>query len=58
MLSDAGFTLVLTDTNSDTETERAQVSSMRAHGVDGFIVATAMWDDPLLEGLADDDYAW
>jgi len=53
VLSEAGFTLVLTDTNNDPATERAQVASMRAHGVDGFIVATARWDDPLLDELAE-----
>jgi LacI family transcriptional regulator len=53
VLSQAGFTLVLTDTNNDPGTERTQMASMRAHGVDGFIIATARWDDPALEELAD-----
>jgi LacI family transcriptional regulator len=52
VLSGAGFTLVLTDTNNDVDLERGQVASMRAHGVDGFIIATARWDDPLLDELA------
>jgi LacI family transcriptional regulator len=52
VLSRAGFTLVLTDTNNDLEVERTQVASMRAHGVDGFIVATARWKDPLLDELS------
>jgi LacI family transcriptional regulator len=52
VLSEAGFTLVLTDTNNDSATERAQVTAMRGRGVDGFIVATARWQDPVLEELA------
>jgi LacI family transcriptional regulator len=52
VLSGAGFTLVLTDTNNDPDTERSQVASMRAHGVDGFIIATARWHDTLLDELA------
>lgn len=52
VLSRARFTLVLTDTNNDLEVERVQVASMRAHGVDGFIIATARWDDALLVELA------
>ncbi|UQX88457.1 LacI family transcriptional regulator [Jatrophihabitans telluris] len=51
VLSGAGFTLVLTDTNNDLEMERGQVASMRAHGVDGFIVATARWQDPVVDEL-------
>ena len=52
VLSEAGFTLVLTDTNNDPATERAQVNAMRGRGVDGFIVATARWHDPVLDDLA------
>ena len=52
VLTDAGFTLVLTDTNNAAELERSQISSMRAHGVDGFIIATARWNDALLDDLA------
>jgi LacI family transcriptional regulator len=55
VLSQAGFTLVLTDTNNDATVERTQVASMRAHGVDGFIVATARWHDPVLDELAASD---
>ncbi len=55
VLSGAGFTLVLTDTNNDLDLERGQVASMRAHGVDGFIIATARWQDPLLDELAEAD---
>jgi LacI family transcriptional regulator len=53
VLADAGYTLVLTDTNNDPKTERAQVSAMRARGVDGFIIATARWQDPVLDQLAE-----
>jgi LacI family transcriptional regulator len=53
LLSAAGFTLVLTDTSNDPVTERAQVSTMRARGVDGFIVATARWNDPVVRELAE-----
>jgi LacI family transcriptional regulator len=52
VLSGAGFTLVLTDTNNDPDTERTQVAAMRARGVDGFIVGTARWIDPAVEELA------
>lgn len=51
VLAEAGYTLVLTDTNNDADTERSQVSAMRARGVDGFIVATARWQDPVVDEL-------
>ena len=53
MLSAAGYTLVLTDTDNDSDTERRQVEQLRARGTDGFIIATALWKDPLLEEIAD-----
>jgi LacI family transcriptional regulator len=52
VLSRAGYTLVLTDTDNDSATERRQVEQLRARGTDGFIVATARWDDPLLDEMA------
>jgi LacI family transcriptional regulator len=52
VLSRAGYTLILTDTDNDAATERRHVQSMRARGVDGFIVATARWHDDLLDELA------
>jgi LacI family transcriptional regulator len=55
VLSLAGYTLVLTDTDNDSDTERRQVEQLRARGTDGFIIATARWLDPLLEEIADDD---
>src|SRR5215475_52528 len=53
VLSKAGYTLVLTDTDNDAAAERRQVEQLRARGVDGFIIATARWDDPLLDEVAD-----
>jgi LacI family transcriptional regulator len=53
VLSAAGYTLVLTDTDNDSGTERRQVEQLRGRGTDGFIIATARWHDPLLEELAD-----
>ena len=53
MLSAGGYTLVLTDTDNDPDTERRQVEQLRARGTDGFIIATALWNDPLLEEIAD-----
>src|SRR5690349_15322310 len=52
VLSRAGYTLVLTDTDNDAATERRQVEQLRARGADGFIIATARWEDPLLGALA------
>jgi LacI family transcriptional regulator len=54
VLSGAGYTLVLTDTDNDAAAERRQVEQLRARGVDGFIIATARWDDPLLAEVAAD----
>jgi LacI family transcriptional regulator len=56
VLTEAGFTLVLTDTNNAAEVERSQIASMRAHGVDGFIMATASWEDPLIDDLAAENF--
>src|SRR5215467_5234705 len=53
VLSRAGYTLVLTDTDNDAATERRQVEALRARGTDGFIIATARWQDPLLDEVAD-----
>ena len=53
VLSTAGYTLVLTDTDNDSDSERRQVEQLRARGTDGFIIATARWNDPLLEEIAD-----
>ncbi|HKD97150.1 MAG TPA: LacI family DNA-binding transcriptional regulator [Micromonosporaceae bacterium] len=53
VLSRAGYTLVLTDTDNDAASERRQVEVLRARGADGFIIATATWQDPLLDEIAD-----
>jgi LacI family transcriptional regulator len=53
VLSKAGYTLVLTDTDNEAATERRQIELLRARGADGFIVATARWEDPLLDEIAD-----
>jgi LacI family transcriptional regulator len=53
VLSRAGYTLVLTDTDNDAGTERRQVEVLRARGADGFIIATARWQDPLLDEIAE-----
>ena len=53
VLSLAGYTLVLTDTDNDADTERRQVQQLRGRGTDGFIMATARWNDPMLEEIAD-----
>jgi LacI family transcriptional regulator len=53
VLSLSGYTLVLTDTDNDASTERRQVERLRVRGTDGFIIATARWEDPLLEEIAD-----
>jgi LacI family transcriptional regulator len=53
ILSESGYIVVLTDTDNDAASERRQVEQLRARGVDGFIIATARWKDPLLDELAD-----
>lgn len=53
VLSRAGYTLVLTDTDNDAGTERKQIEVLRARGADGFLIATARWHDPLLDEIAD-----
>lgn len=52
VLAEAGYTLVLTDTDNDAATERRQIDLLRARGTDGFIVATARWKDELLAEIA------
>ena len=51
VLSAAGFTVVLADTDNDTQRQRLQIESLLARGADGFILSTAEWTDPLLEEL-------
>ncbi|HUZ68631.1 MAG TPA: LacI family DNA-binding transcriptional regulator [Candidatus Saccharimonadales bacterium] len=51
VLSAAGFTVVLADTDNDTQRQRLQIESLLARGADGFILSTAEWADPLLDEL-------
>jgi LacI family transcriptional regulator len=53
VLSEAGYTLVLTDTDNDAATERRQIEQLRGRGMDGFLLATARWEDPILDDVAD-----
>ena len=53
VLSQAGYTLVLTDTDNDEASERAQIERLRSRGTDGFLIATALWEDPLVEELGE-----
>jgi LacI family transcriptional regulator len=55
VLSQAGYTLVVTDTDNDAAAERRQIERLRARGTDGFIIATARWDDPMADELVDAD---
>jgi LacI family transcriptional regulator len=52
VLTDAGYTVLLTDTDNDLLRERRQIESLLARGADGFVIATALWQDPLLKELA------
>jgi LacI family transcriptional regulator len=47
-LGDAGYTLLIVNTDNDAERERSQMAAMRARQVDGFIAATARLDVELL----------
>ena len=51
-LAGSGYTVLTTNTDNDAATERRQVEQLRARGADGFIIATARWEDPLLADLA------
>jgi LacI family transcriptional regulator, galactose operon repressor len=47
-LGDAGYTLLIVNTDNDADRERSQMEAMRARQVDGFIAATARLDVELL----------
>ena len=51
VLSGAGFSALIVNTDNDPERERAQISSLRSRQVEGLIVATALMEHPLLEQL-------
>ncbi len=52
-LSRAGYTPLVVNTDNDAEVEASMVASLRARRVDGFILATARRDHPLLAELTD-----
>jgi LacI family transcriptional regulator len=47
-LGDAGYTLLIVNTDNDPARERSQMAAMRARQVDGFIAATARLDREVL----------
>ena len=51
-LADAGYTLLIVNTDNDPERERSHMEAMRARQVDGFIAATARLDSELLADAA------
>jgi LacI family transcriptional regulator len=51
-LGDAGYTLLIVNTDNDPERERSHIDAMRARQVDGFIAATARLDVELLHEAA------
>jgi LacI family transcriptional regulator len=51
VLSAAGFSALIVNTDNDAEREQAQIASLRSRQVEGLIVATARLDHPLLEQL-------
>ena len=56
VLSAAGFTALIANTNNDADREAVQVASMRSRQVEGFIIATARQHHPLLEGLVEQGF--
>lgn len=50
-LAEAGYTAVLANTDNDPEKERVHVEMMRGRQVEGFILATAERNDPLIDDL-------
>jgi LacI family transcriptional regulator len=51
VLSGAGYSALIVNTDNDPERERAQIASLRSRQVEGLIVATARLDHPLLAQL-------
>lgn len=56
VLTSAGYSAVIANTDGDSRKELKQVSSMRARHVEGFIVATATLHHPLFEKLAAEQF--
>lgn len=52
-LAESGYTLVLANTDNDTETERSVIEAMRNRRVDGLVLATAQREYALLDELAE-----
>jgi LacI family transcriptional regulator len=53
VLADEGYTALLANTDNDGRRERDQFEALVTRRVDGFIMATARLEDPLLEEAAD-----
>jgi LacI family transcriptional regulator len=51
VLSGAGYSALIVNTDNDPDRERAQITSLRSRQVEGLIVATARLDHPLLAQL-------
>ncbi|MCW2741380.1 MAG: transcriptional regulator, LacI family [Blastococcus sp.] len=51
VLSEAGYSALIVNTDNDPERERVQIASLRSRQVEGLIVATARLDHPLLDQL-------
>jgi LacI family transcriptional regulator len=51
VLEPAGYSGLIVNTDNDPSRERAQIESLRSRQVEGFIVATALLDHPLLAQL-------
>lgn len=51
VLATAGYTALLANTDSDMAKEARQAAAMRSRQVDGFIIATALLEHPLMEQL-------
>lgn len=51
VLEPAGYSGLIVNTDNDPSRERAQIETLRSRQVEGFIVATALLDHPLLDQL-------
>jgi LacI family transcriptional regulator len=51
VLSPAGYSALIVNTDNDSEREKQQITSLRSRQVEGLIVATALLEHPLLEQL-------
>jgi LacI family transcriptional regulator len=53
VLGDAAYTLLVVNTDNDSRRQERQFAALRARQCDGFIVATAHREDPLIEQAAE-----